>query len=101
MSKALANKTIEIEQIKEEQKAVNDEYKGRIGEIRSDVKQLSNNVASGYEMRAVACDVKFHQPHEGKKTITRLDTYESWVEEMEQRDFNLFNQYQGENAGQN
>lgn len=42
----------------------------------SDVADASRLVSNGYEYRDVACEVRYHDPENGKKTVIRLDTGE-------------------------
>ena len=50
--------------------------KSRLNGMYDEVKDISYKMKQGYEERTVACEVKFHQPHNGKKTVTRMDTGE-------------------------
>jgi hypothetical protein len=53
-------------------------------------------VASGYEIREVECEVKYHKPEQGKKTIIRKDNNSKIIEKMTSEEWNLFNQEQEE-----
>lgn len=69
------------------------EYASRLSVAKEQINQLSNKVASGFEMRDVECLVEFHEPERNKKRLTRSDTGERWVEPMNDVDFNLFTQF--------
>lgn len=61
---------------------------------KEQISTLSDKVASGYEMRDVQCLIDYHTPERDKKTLTRTDTGESWVEPMNETDHNLFTQWE-------
>ncbi len=88
----LANKTQEASAIAEEKKAIVSQYKSKEDQLKSELESLSNKVASGYEMRKVECEIKYHFPEQGKKTFIRKDTGEANSEKMTSEEWNLFNQ---------
>jgi hypothetical protein len=92
LSKHLAENTKKLVSVKEEKGSVVAQYTARVKEVESKNNVLSNQISDGWEHRDVVCEVKYHQPVEGKKTITRVDTFESWEEKMEAWEFNLFTQ---------
>jgi hypothetical protein len=93
LSLKLANKTQERSGIEQEKKSVTSQYKSQLDAVVAEVSSLSNKVANGYEMRKVECEVKYHLPEQGKKTITRKDTGEKIIEKMTSEEWNLWNQH--------
>lgn len=93
LSLKLANKTQERSGIEQEIKSVTSQYKSQLDAIIAEVSSLSNKVANGYEMRKVECEIKYHFPEQGKKTIIRKDTNEKIIEKMSSEEWNLWNQY--------
>jgi hypothetical protein len=92
----LANHNQELRRIEEEKKSVVSEYGSKINISKERISSLSDKVSSGYEVRDIECEVRYHEPAKGMKTLTRLDTGFSWKDKMTDYDFNLFTQYQGE-----
>ncbi|HZW70799.1 MAG TPA: hypothetical protein VFF57_07970 [Hanamia sp.] len=98
LSMDLANKTQQFQTVSDEKKSVSSQFKSRLDSIQSDLNSLSNKVASGYEIREVECEVKYHRPEQGKKTITRKDNNQKIIEKMTSEEWNLFNQEVEEEA---
>ncbi len=99
MSVQLANKTKEHGSISEEKKSVNSQYTARLNNVKATCNRLSNQISDGFEFREYDCEVKFHEPSQGKKTIIRKDTDKIVaVENMTDADWNLFNQPEEEAA---
>ena len=96
LSMDLANKTQQFQTVSDEKKSVSSQFKSRLDSIQSDLNSLSNKVASGYEIREVECEIKYHKPEQGKKTIIRKDNNQKIVEKMTSEEWNLFNQEQEE-----
>jgi hypothetical protein len=92
LSMQLAENTKKLVAVKEEKQSVVAQYSSRVKEVESRTNVLSNQIYDGWEHRDVECKVEYHKPVDGKKTITRLDTFEVWEEKMESYEFNLFNQ---------
>ena len=88
----LAQKNQELDNIADEKKSVVSQYKSKEDLAKMEVSLLSGKVASGYEMRKVECEVKYHFPEQGKKTIIRSDNGQHIVEKMSSEEWNLFNQ---------
>jgi hypothetical protein len=63
-------------QAQEEQKAAASQFKERIESADAQIGKLSRDINSGWEMRNVDCQVQFHTPTVGAKTVVRLDTGE-------------------------
>jgi len=92
LSQNLANKIQEQANTERVKKSVTASYTAQLAAIKSDVGELSDKVANGYEIREVTCDVQYHKPEQGKKTLTRGDTGVKIVEKMTDEEWNLFNQ---------
>jgi hypothetical protein len=92
LSLSLANKTKEKVALEEEKKSVMSQYKAKLDEVTAHCNKLSNQVSDGFEYREVDCEIEYHSPENGKKTVTRLDTKNATVEKMETWEYNLFNQ---------
>lgn len=85
--------------LEDEKKAVMSQYKAKIDESQAKINRLSGLVTDGYEMRDVECEVTYHKPTKGKKTIVRKDTDKvTSVESMQDYEYNLFNQADDEEA---
>ena len=69
-------------QIDCDQKRVVSDFKAQAAKADSEIGSLSQNISSGYDLRMVKCSVDYNSPCLGKKTITRLDTFET-VEVLE------------------
>src|SRR4051812_15941818 len=89
----LANKAQDRSRVESEKKSVVSQYKSQLDGIDADINSLSNKVANGYEMRKVECEIQYHKPEQGKKTIIRKDTGGKEVEKMSSEEWNLWNQY--------
>lgn len=96
LSMKLANKTQDKSRVAEEKKSVVSQYKSQIDAIDAELSNISSKVANGYEMRKVECEIQYHKPEQGKKTIIRKDTNEKSVEKMTSEEWNLWNQYNPE-----
>lgn len=92
LSLTLARKNQEAAEVDKAKKAITSEYKMKQDFIASEIALLSNKVSTGQTIRDVACAIDWHTPKSGEKTITRLDTQETWIERMTQSEWNLFNQ---------
>lgn len=60
----------------EELKEVQAQVKAEIAKVEADIGLQSSTLANGYEYRNVDCEVRFHDPKQGMKTLVRLDTGE-------------------------
>lgn len=91
---AEANKlSVELEGSKKAEMAA---WTAKINKNEEEIARLSTLVAEVAEWRDVQCEVHFHKPKHGMKTIIRTDTNEVVTEErMLQRDHNLFTQDEG------
>jgi hypothetical protein len=97
----LAKKNKEVQHLEDEKKSVTSQLQARINSAKSDVNVLAGQVADGWEYRNVDCDVLYHTPVQGKKTIVRTDNNLRVGEEpMAQHEWDLFNQPDGNENGQ-
>lgn len=96
LSVQLAKKNKEVVSLEEEKKAINSQFKSKIDEATASVNVLAEKVASGFEYREVECEVIYHKPQQGKKTVIRKDSNKKTsVETMTDYEWNLFNQPDG------
>lgn len=58
------------------------QYKSEIAAQEAIVARLSQKIHDGYEYRLVECECEYNLPERGKKTLKRIDTGETWVENM-------------------
>lgn len=58
------------------------QYKSEIAAQEAIVARLSQKIHDGYEYRLVECECEYNIPERGKKTLKRIDTGETWVENM-------------------
>ena len=93
LSLEMANKTQQIQEVEQEKKSVTSSYTSRLNILKESVNSAANKVASGYEIREVECDIEYHKPTQGFKTLTRKDTGVKIEEKMNAQDYNLWNQY--------
>ncbi len=97
LSMQLANETKKLNAIEEEKSSIASQYGAKVKESKATCNKLSNMVADGYEIRDIECEVEYHKPQQGKKTIIRKDTNKvTAVEAMTDWEWNLFNQPQDE-----
>lgn len=57
--------------------SVKNDFKSRISAIEAKVSDLSTKVSNGYRIEAVKCEWLFDSPSAGKKSLVRLDTFET------------------------
>lgn len=96
MGEDLSDQVIEFSKLDIEKKEYNKLWNKKLKEMMNEIKRSSKIIDEGYVIRTVPCEIKFNEPRSGKKTVTRQDTGESWVEEMDYEDHNLFNQAEEE-----
>ena len=92
MGRELSEKVIDHVKVELEKKEITKVFNDQIKAKMKLIKQLSYKIDSGYEVRDVSCEVYHNMPVYGKKTIMRMDTQETWIEDMTDDEFNLFNQ---------
>lgn len=66
----------ELSRTEERKKTVTAELAADVKRHQDEVQSQSRLVSNGYEYRDVECEVRFHDPEKGKKTIVRLDSGE-------------------------
>jgi len=88
----LSSLRLRMEQLEAKRKSMMDDYKAQIDESDAEILSLSRLVDDGGEERLVPCVIEYNVPKSGLKTITRRDIDDSWTEEMEEGDYNLFPQ---------
>lgn len=93
MSLELASRNQELVNVENQKKSAASQYTSRLTSIKADIGSLSDKVANGYEIREVTCDVVFHKPKQGMKTLTRKDSGAKIEEKMTDQDWNLWNQF--------
>lgn len=90
LGKKLALKQVELKQDQAEFGNIKKEWTAKINSNEVDIDRIATSINDGFEYRNVDCDVTMNDPYNGKKTIYRRDTHESWVEEMTNFDMELF-----------
>lgn len=90
----LANTNQELRRLEEEKKSITSEYGSRMNICKERISSFSDKVSSGYEVREIECEVQYHVPRKGIKTLRRTDTGKVWEEKMSDHDFNLFTQFE-------
>lgn len=78
---AYANRT--LSGLKDQKKTVMANLNSQISAQEEMVNMLVQNVGNGYDYRDVECEIQFHVPERGFKTILRLDVDESRADDME------------------
>lgn len=76
IGKDLADKANELASLEDDKKRVTSDFKAKIDTVTAEIGIMSRNISTGNEYRMIKCSQAFHVPHPGKKTITRLDTFE-------------------------
>ncbi|MGN6491199.1 MAG: hypothetical protein ACTHLE_04325 [Agriterribacter sp.] len=92
MAMRLSKCTLEIDREKELKKATAKQHDAIIKPLEIERTDLSNKIQDGWEYRDVECEVFFNTPTEGIKTYKRKDTGASFTAQMEDHEWNLFNQ---------
>lgn len=92
LSHQLAQKTKDLNALEEEKKSVTAQYGARVKEVKASCNKLSNQVADGFEIRDVDCDIAWHVPTQGWKTLAPRNGAAAIVEKMTQEEYTLFNQ---------
>ena len=96
LSEDMAVKNQELRQQEDEKKSVLSQYSSHINELKESISNLATKVANRFEHREVECEVEYHKPEQDVKTLTRKDNSASWTEKMTEFDYDLFNQFNGE-----
>ncbi len=66
----------ELARFEEEKKRITASLASDQKDKQASVSAQSSLVSNGYEYRNVNCEIRFHDPEKGKKTLVRLDTGE-------------------------
>lgn len=74
--------------IESDKKRVVSDFTAQISSAENTIATLSQNISTGYEIRAVVCRVEYNHPSVGRKTIVRSDTHET-VEVLEMTDYEM------------
>lgn len=89
----LADMNIKISELEAEKKAISSRIGEQIKEVEAEASALSKKVKDNGEERLVKCMIKYNNPSEGRKTITRLDNNETWIEDMTDPDYEIFREH--------
>lgn len=82
MAKEMAQANVKKAGIEMTLKEAQAQYKSEIAAQEAIVARLSQKIHDGYEYRLVECECEYNTPERGKKTLKRIDTGETWVENM-------------------
>ena len=75
-AKKLARAIQQIAELELKKKQIMADLKSEADTAASDSAKLARWVNDGFDYRQIDCEVVFHAPREGYKTLIRLDTYE-------------------------
>ena len=89
LSRDLALAKKELKFIEWQKRGANADFERRISVCKEEIRWLSRKYSTGYEMREVECDIEFHSPEYGRKTLVRSDGQDSWDEPMTSFDYKL------------
>jgi len=81
LSKTMAKKNQDLGEVEADKKRIVADFGAKVQTFESEIATLARKVYSGYEHRNVECEVTYHTPEIGMKTITRTDTGEIVREE--------------------
>jgi len=81
----------EADQIEDEKKSSTAHFASQAKIKKEEISITATQVANKYEHRNVTCEVNYHLPVKGKKTLVREDNGESWIENMSDVDWNIWN----------
>jgi len=82
LSQEMAQAKIKQDDLERALKEINAQYKSDITSQQNVISRSAQKIHDGYEYRDVDCEVEYNFPERGMKTITRLDTGETFVETM-------------------
>lgn len=82
MAKEMAQANVRKAGIEMALKESQAQYKSEIAAQEAIVARLSQKIHDGYEYRLVECECEYNTPERGKKTLKRIDTGETWIENM-------------------
>ena len=98
LSIQLAQKNKDAVNLENEQKAVASQYGSKLKVLKSEIGKLSNQVADGWELKEIECEVLYHVPKKGMKTYVRKDNGQRFEERMDSYEWNLFTQEANESG---
>lgn len=84
-SQDLASRVQSLNRLEEEKKEIADSFKARMSAEGAKINQISLWITNGFDFRDIDCEVQYHTPKTGVKSIVRLDTGEL-VETIEMGD---------------
>lgn len=91
MSKTVCENIQTINELEAEKKEKAASFTSKIKGLEETNSELAHLVNEGHEFRDIAVEIKFNYPQDGTKTIVRMDSNESWEEEMTPGEYNLEN----------
>lgn len=95
MGEDLSDQVMNFSRLDLKKKEQNKIWNKELKEMMAEIKRTSKIIDDGWIEADTQCKVEYNNPKYGKKRITRTDTQESWIEDMEDGEFNLFNQQLG------
>lgn len=69
-----AQKNNELQETLDRKKEVVSDYKAKTDMLEGSLNLLARKVSNGYEFRSIPCEVRMHDPEEGKKSTYRMDS---------------------------
>ena len=96
MNTNLADQVLEIQKLEIEKKETASRFKREIDDLNTRNKRLAKWLHDGWEERDTAVEVINHYPEDGKRTVTRMDTLEQWVEDMNENTLDTLDGWNGE-----
>lgn len=91
MSKTVCENIQTINELDAEKKEKAAAFTSKIKGLEETNSELAHLVNEGHEFRDVAVEIKYNYPKDGVKTLVRMDSNESWEEEMTPHEYNLEN----------
>lgn len=99
LSKEMAYANRQLNELKDQKKSVMAQLNSQISAQEEMVNMLTTKVGNGYTYRDIECEIMFHQPEKGMKTILRTDIDETRnkdmdltiLEKMTEKDWMLWN----------
>ncbi|MBO4619436.1 MAG: hypothetical protein J5654_04935 [Victivallales bacterium] len=82
LAEEMSQATVKRNGLEDALKEISSQYKADIVQQENIIRQAAAKIHDGYEYRDVDCEVEFNVPERGKKTITRSDTGETFIEIM-------------------
>lgn len=91
MTDSLTEQMLKVVELQQEKKDNAAGYKRAIDSLMEQNNNLATWLHAGKREQSTAVEVLYNYPKDGIKTITRMDTYEQWEEEMGNWDNTLDN----------